>query len=234
MHSDMPNGLKIWVCEKLLIVCWEKAKCVNVSFVLVPADGSDEVSRCMRCTVECLWYAGVRQMQSLSVFTSLRCDPGSNGMWLMRAINISDLVGARKISASHTCLCSPSSSHRRWQERRKRRGERGETNKSWTQLLSSQMRTPCPHSHLLAFPPTCHYSPDSAGMPFCFNAMSHIGLCGSQSFSVGICDCIINNSHLKRIEEEKICSKRLIAGWRLHTCWSFKHTHTHAWKDDFT
>lgn len=193
----------------------QKWKCVVVHFVPLSVAGSYQVSWCMQCTAECLRFAGVRQMQSFFVFNSLRCDPGSSGMWLMRAINIPDLVGSQPCTHINTCmsmLVFPKLLPQKMAREEKKKWEEGRNQWIMKKALR-QSKTPCLLSHLL-FPPTCYYSPNSACMPSSFNAMTHSCSCGSLRFSVDNCDWILNNSNLSR----RLVEFKVINHWIKTAC----------------
>lgn len=193
----------------------QKWKCVVAHFVPPSVAGSYQVSWCMQCTAECLRFAGVRQMQSFFVFNSLRCDPGSSGMWLMRAINIPDLVGSQpcthKHMHEHACVpqAPPTEDGKRGEKEVGRREKPMNYEKS-----SSAVKDPLPPASHLLFPPTCYYSPNSACMPSSFNAVTHSCSCGSLRFSVDNCDWNLNNSNLSR----RLVEFKVINHWIKTAC----------------
>lgn len=144
----------------------QKWKCVVVHFVPLSVAGSYQVSWCMQCTAECLRFAGVRQMQSFFVFNSLRCDPGSSGMWLMRAINIPDLVGSQPCTHKHMHehACVPQAPPIEDGKRGEKEVGRREKPMNYEKKSSSAVKDPLPplpptlSTHLLLFSKLCLYA----------------------------------------------------------------------------
>lgn len=167
----------------------QKWKCVVAHFVPLSVAGSYQVSWCMQCTAECLRFAGVRQMQSFFVFNSLRCDPGSSGMWLMRAINIPDLVGSQPCTHIKTCmsmLVFPKLLPQKMAREEKKKWEEGRNQWIMKKALR-QSKTPC------LLPPTYSFHPLAIilqTLPACLPASTlwltaaRVGVWGSLSTTV--------------------------------------------------